>query len=119
MAGALSHKVSTTNPPPEQRRRHPRFPCGSSTFGLVQEGPDTPLELVGVRNISQSGVGLVAKRGLELRKIVTLSLFNYQRNFATRVLLRVVYANQQPDHTYFLGGAFIHEIGSEEVEWLQ
>ena len=119
MSVTLSPKDAASPATPEQRRRHPRFECGPYTFGLLQEGRDARLELVGVRNISQSGVGLVGNRAIEEGKIVTLNLFNSQRNFATRVLMRVVYANRQPDNTFFLGGAFTQEIGKEEVDWLQ
>ncbi len=102
----------------ESRRRHPRFPCGPCTFGLLAAGKDTPLELVGVRNISQSGAGLVLNRFIEPGSVVVLNLFNWRRNIATRALLRVVHTSPHPDGTYLLGGAFTEELSAEEVQWL-
>jgi hypothetical protein len=85
----------------------------------LKASPDTPLELVGVRNLSRSGVGLVMNRNLDPGKVATLNLFNSQRNFATRVLMRVVYGNAQKDATFWIGAAFMHEMGEEEVHWLR
>lgn len=103
----------------ETRRRHPRYPCGPETFCLVATGPASQLELAAVRNVSRSGVGLILNRNFEPGSLVVVNLFNWRRNFATRVPLRVVHISQQPDGTYFLGGAFAHELCDEEVQWLR
>ncbi len=103
----------------ETRRRHPRFPCGPCTFGLLAAGRDTPLELVGVRNISQSGAGLVLNRFIEPGSVVILNLFNWRRNIATRVPLRIVHASQHDDGNFLVGGAFTEELSAEEVQWLR
>lgn len=118
----MSSTVTTVRRAPkrrlESRRRHPRFPCGPCTFGLLAAGKDTPLELVEVRNISQSGAGLVLKRFVEPGTVVILNLFNWRRNIATRVPLRAIHASQNADGTFFLGGAFTEELSPEEVQWL-
>lgn len=103
----------------ESRRRHPRFPCGPCTFGLLAVGRDTPLELVGVRNLSQSGAGLVLNRFIEPGSVVILNLFNWRRNIATRVPFRIVHASQHEDGNFFVGGAFTEELSAEEVQWLR
>jgi hypothetical protein len=103
----------------ESRRRHPRFPCGPCTFGLLAAGRDTPLELVGVHNLSQSGAGLVLNRFIEPGSVVLLNLFNWRRNIATRVPFRIVHASQHEDGTFFVGGAFTEELSAEEVQWLR
>jgi PilZ domain len=109
----------SARPRGEQRRRHPRFPCEPTTFGLVQASPDTPLELAGVRDISQSGVGLLFRRRLNPGRTVVLNLFNARRNFACRLVMRVVYASAQPDGTFRLGGTFTQELSPAEVDWLR
>jgi hypothetical protein len=103
----------------DRRRRHERFPCGPYTFGLLHANPYMPLELTGVRNVSQSGAGLIFHRRLEAGQAVTLNLFNARRNFATRVTLRVIYCDEHRDGLFLLGGAFSQEIGPEEVQWLR
>jgi hypothetical protein len=103
----------------DRRRRHQRFRCGPQTFGLIQAFLDTPLELTGVRDISQSGAGLMFHRRLEPGRRVILNLFNARRNFATRTTLRVIYCDEHKDGLYFVGGAFSQEISPEEVQWLQ
>jgi hypothetical protein len=77
-----------------------------------------PLELAGVRNVSQSGVGLLTRRRLEPGTLVTVNLFNAQRNIAMRMWMRVVFANALDDGTHQVGGEFTEEISAEEVQWL-
>ncbi len=103
----------------DRRRRHERFPCGPYTFGLIQATCDTPLELAGVRNVSQSGAGLLFHRRLEHGRLVLLNLFNARRNFAMRVTFRVIYCEEHKDGLYLLGGAFSQEMSPEEVQWLR
>ena len=101
-----------------RQRKHPRFPASPNTFCLLGTGRDGPAELAGVRNISRGGVGVVFARRMEPGEVVTVNLFNWKRNFACRVVMRVVYANAQADGTFFLGGAFTEEMAEEEVQWL-
>jgi hypothetical protein len=103
----------------DRQRRHERFPCGANTFGLIQATCDTPLELAGVRNISQSGAGLLFHRRLEAGRVVLLNLFNARRNFATRMTFRVIYCEEHKDGLFLLGGAFSQELSPEEVNWLR
>jgi hypothetical protein len=77
------------------------------------------LELAGVRNISQSGAGLLFHRPLHMGRFVTLNLFNAQRNFAARVTFRVIHCETAGDGIFLLGGAFTQELSAEEVQWLR
>jgi hypothetical protein len=119
VAHPRTQPASSAEPRREQRRRHSRFDCDDDTFGLVLASPDTPLELAGVRNISQSGAGLIFGRRLHPGRVVVSNLFNARRNFACRVAMRVVYANAWPDGIFHLGGIFIQELSLAEVEWLR
>jgi hypothetical protein len=118
MTQSLSSAPSIAPTTGRGRRRHPRFDCGPFTFCLFQVCADTPLEVAGVRNVSQSGIGLITKRLLSAGSLVTLNLFNAQRNVAFRVFMRVIYAHSQDDGLYHVGGAFTEEISPEEVQWL-
>jgi hypothetical protein len=119
MSQVADHPAPTDRPRGEQRRRHPRFACEPTTFALVQASPDTPLELAAVRDISQSGVGLLFRRHLQPGRTVLLNLFNARRNFACRLVMRVVYVSPQPDATFRVGGAFTQELSAIEVSWLR
>jgi hypothetical protein len=118
MSHSLSPAVSAAKPSGKGRRRHPRFECGPYSFGLFQVCADMPLELAGIRNISQAGIGLTVKRQLRPGVLVTLNLFNAQRNIAFRVRMQVVYVSAQTYGTFHVGGAFTQELSPEEVQWL-
>src|SRR5262245_61101078 len=119
MAQTLVPAVRPTKRYRDRRRRHPRFVCGPNTFGLISASPDTPLELAGVHNLSQSGAGLVFHRSLAIGRFVMLNLFNAQRNFAARVTFRVIHCAESKDGIYTVGGAFTQELSAEEVQWLR
>jgi len=118
MTLTLSPAAAATKPTGRGRRRHPRLDCGPYTFCLFQACADTPLEVAGVRNVSQSGIALITQRPLQPGALVTLNLFNAQRNIAFRLWMHAVYVNAQDDGLYHVGGAFTEEISAEEVQWL-
>ena len=118
MSLTQSPAAAPSQPTGRGRRRHPRVDCGPYSFCLFQICRDMPLELAGVRNVSQSGIGLLTQRRLQPGTLVTLNLFNAQRNIAFRVWMRVVYSNVQDDGMHLVGGAFTEEISAEEVAWL-
>jgi hypothetical protein len=118
MSLTLAPTVAATKPTGRDLRRHPRLDCGPYTFSLFQVNIDMPLELAGVRNVSQSGIGLITRRRLEPGSVLTLNLFNAQRNIAFRVWMRVVYVKAQADGLFQVGGPFTAEISQEEVQWL-
>ena len=119
MPQTLTQAPKTAKKYKDRQRRHQRFSCGPNTFGLIQATSDTPLELAGVRNISQSGAGLVFHRRLEIGRLVLLNIFNARRNFATRTTFRVIYSEEHQDGLFLLGGAFAQELSPEEVNWLR
>jgi len=93
------------------RRRAERFPSGQAAFCHPNSHPDTtPVQ---VKDVSTSGVGLVAVRRFERGTILVLQLAEISLQ-KILLLARVVHSIELPGGLWHTGCVFLSEVSEEE-----
>jgi hypothetical protein len=99
----------------KDRRTAERFPVGaqvSCTFAspvLEDFGP------VKIKNVSLTGVGLIAPQVLDAGILLAIKLVNPAKNFSKAALVRVAHATPMTEGTFLIGGNFDTPLTYDEL----
>lgn len=112
-------QVLLQRPSRRERRRAARYACQMETACVVISLVEPVLLAVKVRDISQTGIGLVLSSRLHPGAFVAVKLQG-PRHPAPRILrAQVMHATAQKDRRSWLAGcSFIGELGKEELALL-
>src|SRR5262249_34102741 len=97
------------------QRTWERFPCSvQGSYQLLSDGEPEPSPGQ-VRNVSESGVGLVVSRSIEPGTLVSLDLYGPTGQGRLAILACVVHVTPRENETWSLGCNFIRELSDKEL----
>jgi PilZ domain len=99
----------------QDRRASERYPCSLRSDCHPLAGERTDSWRAQVQNIATGGIGLMLKRRFEPRTVLVIGLENPEQGFARTMLARVVHAAAQGDGTWYVGCAFLRELGEDDL----
>lgn len=104
--------------PHTDQRSYPRYTCDIQARYQVVSAPALPAQPALVLNISNTGVGLLVRRCIEVGSLLTMELAAANHPVPLTILSCVVHVTELPEEEWALGCNFITEISEIDLKSL-
>lgn len=99
----------------DDRRRAERFPCGLQPVISEWGAATGESHMASVANISVTGLALLTPSRISPGRVLVIRLMSKEGGLSRPILVRVIHSTQQPDGTWYSGGAFVRRLSDKEI----
>jgi hypothetical protein len=103
-----------------ERRRAPRLEPHAAVHGTIFAAATGQLHPTAIRDVSQTGIALLAQQAFEVGALLAVELHHIERGIVRRYMVEVCHSDIcYPDDSYLHGCRFVVPLSEEEWRmWL-